>query len=148
MFAQNTNESIATTIRPLLTTLEKNPTLVKLVGLIDGLLEFLVSTQENITILAPSERAFQQLPKEVVAFLTDPKNINVLDKVLRYHILVPNTNTLINERYPKVIPIDKVLIPPSLSPDIAAIPVSTTTQTKQLNVPKWLVRPRRNNNWS
>ena len=148
MFSQNTTESIPTTILPLLTTLEKNPTLVKLVGLIDGLLEFLVSTQENITILAPSERAFEQLPKEVVAFLTDPKNINTLDKVLRYHILVPNTNTLINERYPKVIPIDKVLIPPSLSPDIAAIPVSTTTQTKQLNVPKWLVRPRRNNNWS
>ena len=148
MFSQNTTESIPTTILPLLTTLEKNPTLVKLVGLIDGLLEFLVSTQENITILAPSEMAFRQLPKEVVAFLTDPKNINTLDKVLRYHILVPNTNTLINERYPKVIPIDKVLIPPSLSPDIAAIPVSTTTQTKQLNVPKWLVRPRRNNNWS
>ena len=140
------------TEQTVLSALENNPTLVALVGLVPGLLDTLVAAAGSITILAPSESAFGQVPAAVVDFLKNPDNVSVLEQVLKYHVVAPNTSNLLKEAYPTVIPINKVLIPPSLTDAVASIAQSTTTttttQAKQLNVPSWLARPRSNNNWS
>ena len=136
------------TEQAVLSALENNSTLVALVGLVPGLLDTLVSSADSITILAPSDNAFGQVPVVVLDFLKNPANVSVLEQVLKYHVIAPNTSNLLNEAYPTVIPISNVLIPPSLSEAVASIAKGTTTKAKQLNVPKWLSRPRRNNNWS
>ena len=137
------------TEQTVLSALENYPTLVTLVGLVPGLLDTLVSSAGSITILAPSESAFGQVPAAVVEFLKRPDNVSVLEQVLKYHVVAPNTSNLLKEAYPTVIPINKVLIPPSLTDAVASIAQGTTTsQAKQLNVPSWLARPRSNNNWS
>jgi hypothetical protein len=105
----------------------------------------------SITILAPTESAFGQVPPAVVQYLKDPANVSVLEKVLKYHVLSPNTSNLLKEAYPTIIQINSVLIPPSLSDDVASIAsksFASGTQAKQLNVPSWLAKPRSNNNWS
>ena len=145
------------TEQTVLNALENNPKLVALVGLVPGLLDTLVSSVGSITILAPTESAFGQVPPAVVQYLKDPANVSVLEKVLKYHVLSPNTSNLLKEAYPTIIQINSVLIPPSLSDDVASI-VSQSfasgtggplyTQAKQSNVPSWLAKPRSNNNWS
>ena len=99
--------------RELLDSLADNKTLVKLVGLVPGLLDTILKEAGKITILAPNEMAFGALPQVLVAFLTDPKNVEVLSQVLRYHVIFNNGN-LLGEPYPPSIQIDQVLVPPSL----------------------------------
>jgi uncharacterized surface protein with fasciclin (FAS1) repeats len=55
--------------------------LVTLAGLANALV-----TNLPLTVLAPTNEAFEKVPADILEYLTDPANIAVLQKVLYYHI--------------------------------------------------------------
>lgn len=61
--------------------------LVKLAGLVDTL-----KSTGPFTVFAPNNDAFAKLPAETVASLQKPENVEMLKKILTYHV-VPGTYT-------------------------------------------------------
>ena len=67
--------------------LKSDPCMTTLVSLIDlaGLTDA-VKGLKKTTLFAPSNCAFNKLPKELVEFLTNPENKETLQLVLLYHL--------------------------------------------------------------
>lgn len=140
----------------LLNSLQDKPTLLTLVGLVPGLQEFLLSKAGSVTVLAPTEEAFAKVPKVVTNFLTDPTNVDILRKVLQFH-LISSDNNLLGESFPPAIQIENVLIPPSLQSAVSdlanSVQVVPSVQMMSghnmgLDIPSWAIYKKPNNNWS
>lgn len=58
---------------------------VKAAGLVDAL-----KTTENITVFAPTNKAFAKLPKATLAMLLKPENKAKLAALLKYHVVAKN----------------------------------------------------------
>ena len=97
----------------------------------------------SITVLAPTEAAFHKLPVPLVEYLTNPKNVDVLAKVLKYHV-IKNDSSLLGEGYPSKISIDSVLVPPTLTDAVASI-VNSAPPIHH-NIPLWMMNKNPGNN--
>ena len=75
----------ATTIGRKLGGIEKASTFLKLLKDTDAAKNLLFSTNGTTTVFVPTNRAFEKLPKERLAALTDPANKQYLERVLTYH---------------------------------------------------------------
>ena len=106
------------------TSLAGNTYLVALINTAN-LKQELLEQSNNITVLAPSNKAIESLPKIVLEFLQDPNNIATLREILLFHIISNNSNALYNSNntdiLPKSITIEQVLIPPSLETQITEL---------------------------
>lgn len=75
----------ATTIGRKLGGIEQASTFLKLLKDTDAAKNLLFSTDGTTTVFVPTNRAFEKLPKERLAALTDPANKQYLERVLTYH---------------------------------------------------------------
>jgi transforming growth factor-beta-induced protein len=75
----------ATTIGRKLDGIEKASTFLKLLKDTDAAKNLLFSTNGTTTVFVPTNQAFEKLPKERLAALTDPANKQYLERVLTYH---------------------------------------------------------------
>ncbi len=118
-----------------------------------------------ITILVPSNDAFGELGQNLLSTLSGGNFNETANKILAYHLILKSGNFL-GEKYPRVIPINEVLIPPSLLEDnnpiaqiignngesvettVAEVTTPPTIQIQiQPEVPKWLRQQSQVNNW-
>ncbi len=119
-----------------------------------------------ITILVPSNDAFGELGQNLLSTLSGGNFNETANKILAYHLILKSGNFL-GEKYPSVIPINKVLIPPSLLEEDSpiaqiirddrdaetttvaeVIPTPTPIIQIQTEVPKWLRQQSLVNNWN
>ncbi len=75
----------AETIGRKLGSIDKASTFLKLLKDTDAAKNLLFSTNGTTTVFVPTNRAFEQLPAEKLAALTDPANRQYLERVLTYH---------------------------------------------------------------
>ncbi len=120
---------------------------------------------QAITILVPSNDAFSKLSPNLLNPLISGNFNDTANKILAYHLILKSGNFL-GEKYPSVIPINKVLIPPSLLEEDSpiaqiirddrdaetttvaeVIPTPTPIIQIQTEVPKWLRQQSQVNNW-
>jgi hypothetical protein len=151
---QPANNPIASTItvttnsnsgNNLLSLLSGNKELVKLLERAD-LVDTIRESVDQLTMFAPTDQAFTNLPPAVMNYLIDPKNKQILQQILLYHV-INRTSNLAGLPYPPIIQIDTVLIPPNLQEMLANLtsnPVATTTN--KYTLPKWINQPRPGNN--
>lgn len=138
----------------LLASLQNNTTLLTLVGLVPGLQDQLLAKAGSVTVLAPSEEAFAEVPQVVTDFLTDPANVDALKTVLEYHLINSDSSLLNSQSFGPSIPIDKVLIPPSLESAVNDLINSAPVFSQVIPVagvhgfPSWMFAKKPNNNWS
>ena len=121
---------------------------------------------QAITILVPSNDAFSKLSPNLLNPLISGNFNDTANKILAYHLILKSGNFL-GEKYPSVIPINKVLIPPSLLEEDSpiaqiirddrdaetttvaeVIPTPTPIIQIQTEVPKWLRQQSLVNNWN
>ena len=141
-------------------------TLAALVGSVEGLTKTLTDSAGAISVLAPSNAAFAKLSDELVAYLTTPSTganfaeaNALLAQILKYHV-VQNDATLEGSALPIIVPIETILIPPDIdttslpfavfkdATDTTTTPPPPPTTAAKALVPRWLQRPRSNNNWT
>ena len=115
----------------------------------------------NNTLLLPTDQAFNKLSPQLITFLKNSDNIDILTKILNYH-LVKNTNDS-SVLLPPTITIDNVLIPDDIQ---LSIPIYNNNNNNNNNnnvpfpnsnvvfitptttIPKWLNQKNPINNWS
>ena len=124
----------------LINSLSNYTTLLELVTAA-GLTDTLKQSADSITVLAPTNNAFGKVSSVVLSFLSQPENKDTLQNVLLYHV-ISNPSSLNGERYPPVIEIDSVLIPPSI--DLSQITKNGVSKSRE--TPKWL-RPKPPKHW-
>lgn len=121
---------------------------------------------QAITILVPSNDAFGNLAPNLLRALISGNFNEIANKILAYHLILKSGNFL-GEEYPRVIPINEVLIPPSLREENSPIaqiignngesvettvaevtPPPTIQIQPKPDVPKWLRQQSLVNNWN
>ncbi len=72
----------------LVTTLKASPDFTVLAKALDDTqMSAVVASTPNLTLFAPTDRAFRALPPAQLAALLDPKNLPLLQQVLTYHLV-------------------------------------------------------------
>ena len=141
------SDQLSTAARDLLQQLSTNTVLVQLLESA-GLTQTLLDKAGSITVLAPTNMAFNQLPPGLATTLLKPENADLLTAVLLYHVIA-NTSNLTSETSPPVIPISSILVPPNLSDNLTSLTNLTSSSVplmSNMSPPKWLVKPKAANN--
>ncbi|MFK7759027.1 MAG: CIA30 family protein [Phycisphaerales bacterium] len=85
--SNNATKSSSTNGDSSLSAVAKGAGLTTLLSLVDAA-DLKLPANERVTIFAPTNDAFAQLPKDLVSFLTSPEGKDTLRSVLSYHVVI------------------------------------------------------------
>ena len=117
----------------LLQLLSQNTILIQLLEMSD-LAQTVLDRANEVTVLAPSNNAFNRLSPAILAFLQREENSDVLREILLYHVISRDSN-LAGEPSPPVIQIDSILIPPTVQNQLAGVVNQVSQAVNQVTVP-------------